>query len=77
MYLLDFLHARYHKKLNERSERFRKANFTIQFFSGTERNGLEQNSKNVFILAPRKVVARMVKTVQHVQCERSISEVNE
>ena len=32
------------------------ANFTVPFFSGTERNGTEQNGKNVFILAPRKVV---------------------
>ena len=32
------------------------ANFTVPFFSGTERNGTEQNGKKAFILAPRKVV---------------------
>ena len=51
VYLLEFLRARYE---NERSERFRMANFTVPFFSGTERNG-----KNAFILAPRKVVEQL------------------
>ena len=45
---------------NERSEHFRTANFTVPF-------SVEQNGKDVFILAPRKG-----RTVQLVQCEGSI-----
>ena len=35
------------------------ANFTVPFFSGTERNGTEQNGKDAFTLAPRTVVERL------------------
>ena len=35
------------------------ANFTVPFFSGTERNGTEQNGKNAFTLAPRMVVEQL------------------
>ena len=43
---------------NERSEHFQTANFTVPFFSGTERKGMEQNGKNAFTLSPRTIAER-------------------
>ena len=45
--------------------------FSVEW-NGVERNGTKQNGKNALILAPRTVV-EMVRMVQLVQCEPSIT----